>query len=673
MNQPDTMPARILFVDDEPDFEKLIRLRFRKFIRNGEYEFTFASNGQEALEELKREPSFDMVVTDIQMPVMDGLALLEEIKKANLLLYTVVLSAYGDMDNIRQSMNQGAFDFILKPIDFTDLKTTIDKTLRERQVLMQASKAEQLGEENRQLSELDELKSRLFTNISHELRTPLTIITGITEQIEESPDRWLNKGLKMIRRNGHSLLNLVNQILDLRKLEMGKLQLHLIQSDIIQYLSYIVESFYSLAESNDIRLEFESEIGSQMMDYDSDKIVRIVTNLISNAIKFTPAGGEVAVRVNSSVQANTLSISVKDTGVGIAEDKLPHVFDRFYQVDDPETNAENGSEASGEEGTGIGLAIVREFVKLMDGTVKVESQVGVGTTFEIVLPIRQQAEIVKAASDGGPVKLPGIVASASRPAELLLPAAESSDQLPSLLLVEDNTDVVQYLVACLEDHYQLLIARDGQEGIDMAIERVPDLIISDVMMPRKGGYELCEELKTDERTSHIPIVLLTARVDDDSKLSGLKKGADAYLPKPFNKEELHIRLRKLLELRLKLQEKYQSLDHENGEEPTIEDEFIRKIRQEIEGNIDDENFGITELGRAIGMSRAQIHRKVKALTGRSTSIFIRSIRLHKAKAILQNTDLNISQVAYEVGFRDPKYFSRTFAEEFGQLPKAFRK
>ena len=240
-------------------------------------------------------------------------------------------------------------------------------------------------------------------------------------------------------------------------------------------------------------------------------------------------------------------------------------------------------------------------------------------------------------------------------------------------MVEDNVDVVQYIIACLEGHYNLHIARNGQEGIDLALEKIPDLILSDVMMPLKSGYELCAELKGDHRTSHIPIVLLTAKADDDSKIEGLERGADAYLAKPFNRTELFVRLNKLMELRQKLRERYQTGEDATDGPENQEDEFITRIKEEIHTNLDDEYFGINELCRSIGMSRAQLHRKIKALTGRSTSIYIRSIRLNHAKKLLLSTDLNIAQIAFEVGFRDPKYFSKTFAEEFGQNPRALRK
>lgn len=660
------MQARILAIDDEPQFETLLRQRFRKQIREGRFEFVFADNGLSALKVLEEDEDIDMVLTDINMPRMDGLTLLGELKNIRPLLKTVIVSAYGDMSNIRKAMNLGAFDFVTKPIEFIDLEKTIEKTLREAELLKKIELAKDLAEKNERLSELDKLRSEFFTNISHEFRTPLTVISGMTEQIEQKPEKWLAKGVEMIRRNTDNLLDLVNQILDLRRLEAGKLSVKAVHGDVLPFIHYLFESFHSVAETRDIDFQMTAEAAKLIMDYDPEKLQRILSNLLGNALKFTPAGGTVRLRVKQ--EGEKLHLAVEDTGIGMTEEDVTKVFDRYFTMDKREDQKDLG--------TGIGLSLVNELVRLMDGNIRVESQEGRGTTFFVHLPLTLEGAKEMVAEGNGlmPSNEPVIIRSGME-----TPGVELSNYLldnshsdqPQLLIVEDNPDVAQYLVSCLEEMYQLRLASNGQEGIDLALELVPDIIISDVMMPIKDGFELCDTLKQDERTSHIPIVLLTAKADDESRLSGLQKGADAYLAKPFNKEELFVRLNKLLELRLHLQKKYGSL-----EEPllnkTLEDDFITRIREEIEKNIDDEFFGITELCQSIGMSRAQLHRKLKALTGKSTSHYVRSIRLHHAKAILLKTDLNIAQVAFEVGFSDPKYFSRVFNEEFGQTPKAFR-
>ncbi len=529
--------------------------------------------------------------------------------------------------------------------------------------------------ESERLKELDLVKSRFFTNISHEFRTPLTIISGMMDKIEEHPEKWTEKGRKMVRRNSNNLLNLVNQILDLRKLESGKLELNLIQSDLIIYLKYIVESFQSYAEGKDIQLHFQTERSEVIMDFDPEKILRIVSNLLSNAIKFTPEGGDVFINTSiekvetENIQGSIFNIQIRDTGIGIPPDKIAHIFDRFYQVDDSSTRRG--------EGSGIGLALTYELVKLMNGDIEVSSRPGKGTLFTLKIPIQTQAPLALAKDDLFDQKEISQTLATINFEELETTTILHYDpSLPSLLIVEDNPDVRQYLIACLEDQFQLYIAKDGEEGIDKAIEHIPDIIISDVMMPRKDGFELCQKLKTDERTSHIPIVLLTAKADQDSRISGLERGADDYLTKPFNKKELFVRLKNLLKIRQKLQERYSSLEALSPTQEIAlqqEDEFITKVRTVIEENLDDETFGIAELCKAVAMSRTQLHRKIKALTNRSTSLYVRSVRLQKAKYLLKNSDLNIAQVAYEVGFSNPNYFSRIFSEEFGIPPTYFRK
>ncbi len=519
------------------------------------------------------------------------------------------------------------------------------------------------------LEELDIAKSRFFTNISHEFRTPLTIISGMIDQIREKPDLWLERGTKMVKQNTLGLLNLVNQILDLRKLEANEMKVERVNGDLVKYLRYLAESHQSFAESKGLQLHFLTDVEEIKMDYDPDKLLRIVTNLLSNAIKFTPEGGNIYMQVDQkTIDGNpTLSLIVQDTGVGIPVDDLPHVFSRFYQVDDSSTRKG--------EGTGIGLALTQELVKLLGGNISVKSVVGEGTTFTVELPIVNES-VVQAEM----LEESGLLEKAILEPALVNPASEATEfgtaGKPSLLIVEDNPDVRQYLIACLEDDYQLTVADNGQMGIDMAIEQVPDLIVSDVMMPEKDGYELTETLKTDERTDHIPIVLLTAKADLDSKISGLEKGADAYLAKPFDKRELLVRLDKLLELRKKLQARYARLpDITDATEtlPTPEHPFLQKFYSLIEAELSNPELDMNQLCRMLGMSRSQVFKKLKALTGKPATALVRSYRLHQGKKLLATTDLTISEVAYEVGFTSLNYFSASFFEEFGERPSSFRK
>ncbi len=537
---------------------------------------------------------------------------------------------------------------------------------------------QEILQQKEDLEELSQVKSRFFTNISHELRTPLTIIGGMVGQIRKQPKQWLDRGLTMIERSNANLLRLVNQILDLRKLESGNLTLELTHGDIISYLRYIVESFQSFAESKGIRLHFLDYSKQVEMDYDPEKVLQIISNLLSNAIKFTPKNGEVYLSVSveelgGNSKKKQLQIMVKDTGVGIPKEKQAHVFDRFYQVDDSATR--------GGEGTGIGLALTKELVLLMKGKIDVQSEEGKGSTFLLIIPIGSTITPTNPTVTT-PISMTHVglqSVAAANPSE----QEEDSNTVPTdstdqdhLLIIEDNPDVVLYLQAIIGKSYVVSIARNGEEGIQKAVNEIPDLIISDVMMPIKDGFEVCDTLKKDERTSHIPIVLLTAKADLDSKMQGLRRGADDYLAKPFNEEELRLRLQNLLAIRETLKQRYKDLDFAPAAKEDhalqLEDHFLSKLKTVIEDHLEDSEMSLLEICKEMRMSRSQLYKKVKALTNSSTTQIIRAIRLDKAKQLLQNTDRSIYEVAYDVGFKDPAYFSRIFSEEFGMSPRNFR-
>lgn len=533
--------------------------------------------------------------------------------------------------------------------------------LRRRLVEMEASS----------LKELDTLKTKFYTNVTHEFRTPLTVIQGMAEQLPKG-----SEAKSLIRRNSARLLQLVNQLLDLAKFDAGGMKLKPVKRDIVSYLSYLSDSFHSYATSRGIHLEFSTNRPELIMRFDPDRIQDIMANLLSNAIKFSERHGTVSVSVFASTsQAENsppawIEVSVKDTGIGIDEVHLPHIFDRFYQVDTP--HIRHG------EGTGIGLALAKELVELMGGTLTVKSKRKEATEFTMRLPVGVEDEATWPLSTETELKgnMDGKVAYAEAASITVLPVSNGSkegsgDELPLVLIIEDNRDVVSYIQICLREEYRLCAAYDGQSGIDTALEVIPDLIISDVMMPARDGYEVTDYLKQDERTSHIPIVLLTAKVDAASRLEGLRRGADAYLAKPFDRKELMIRLEKLLELRRQLRLRYSQ-----GVLPAptpdidlrIEDAFLGKVREAVIAQLDNTRFGVSELCLTLGISQPQLYRKIKALTGKSIAAHIRSIRLLRGYELLQSTDLNISEVAYAVGFTDPNYFSKSFVKEFGFLP-----
>jgi signal transduction histidine kinase/DNA-binding response OmpR family regulator len=504
------------------------------------------------------------------------------------------------------------------------------------------------------LAELDIAKTRLYNNITHEFRTPLTVIMGSSEMIENNEQEK-----ELIQRNSKQLLQLINQMLDMSKLEGGALKLQSRQGDIIPYITYLVESFQSLAASRDIQLTFSKEIDELQMDYDSEKVQAIVTNLISNAIKFTPISGKIMVQAKKEIikQKPQLVLTVQDNGYGIPEADIQHIFNRFFQVDN--------SDIRRSEGTGIGLALVKELVQLMNGTINVSSKIDKGSVFTVQLPVTQLAPLEHAE-----VK-PSAIFRPPEPASKVLstsPTLSQTEELPLALIIEDNKDVVHFLKTCLQTSYQLEVAYNGREGIEKALEIVPDIIISDVMMPEADGFTVCKTLKADERTSHVPIIMLTAKATQEDKLRGLEMGADAYLNKPFHREELELRLHKLIELRRQLQAHYQAeLDVPPGRSRKI-DPFIEKLQQIIEENMEDESFGISELCDTVHLSRSQVHRKLKALIGMPITQFIHAVRLQKAYQLLQETDLNVSEVAYKVGFLDHSYFTRLFVRKYEKTP-----
>ncbi len=525
---------------------------------------------------------------------------------------------------------------------------------------------EQEHREAERLKELDNLKSILYTNITHEFRTPLTVIMGIADNLKNN-----SQAKELIKRNSQNLLRLINQMLDFSKLESGNLQLNLHKADIISFLQYLTESFYSLASEKKIRLTFYSEIDQLEMYFDEEKIQYIIYNLLSNALNYTKEFGKVILhtRAIQNSSESFLQIKVKDTGMGISEKDLPYIFDRFFQSRD--SKKELG------QGTGIGLSFTKDLVHLMKGTITVNSQPNVGSEFTIRLPVPEnvnEGKIQQEISSSSEIEVEN-AGSAVQLQNSIKKLDGSNASKPIILLIEDNLDVVTYIKSCLEDSYEVQTALNGQLGIEKAIEIIPDIIISDVMMPEKNGLEVCELLKSDDRTNHIPIILLTAKATQENKIAGLKTGADAYLTKPFDKKELYIRIEKLVQIRKQIQEKY-SKDASKlllRTKSEIEDSFIQKVVLLIEENLEDPDFSIAHICHELHLSHTQVYRKIKAITGETPVHLIRIIRLQRGLELLKNSEKNISEIAFEVGFKDPNYFSRAFNQEYGKSPSSIRK
>ena len=569
-------------------------------------------------------------------------------------------------------MNQGVVhinipDYQFLSIGFVFEMTAIAIIMVDRIIKLQREKTALSFEVDRarlekiqavKLQELDAAKSRFYTNITHEFRTPLTVIKGLSEQIEGNEKKKI-----LIQRNSNILLRLINRLLDLTKADKGELVLHPIQDDIVQYLKYLAESYRSWGAAKNIRLHFLPEMKECLMDFDPESIQEILSNLITNSIKYTEEGGDIYIFLEK--EGSQLIIRVKDTGIGIEKKNLPHLFERFFQIP---------NDQSQQAGTGIGLALCKELVELMDGTISVASEPGLGSEFKVVLPITADAKRKDALStfqfEETPAQYPVLTQDNSHSSE----TSESNEEQDLLLVIEDNEDVLHYITIFLQDNYKLLTAANGKEGEQLALEHIPDLVVSDIMMPEMNGLELCESLKTNILTSHVPIILLTAKVDQQAKVQGLMRGADAYISKPFDQTELLVRITKLIEQRKRIQKHYLSNSlNVRKKEHEAENEFLATVKKIILKEMNNPVFDVQWLSRQLGMSRSQLFRKLKALTGRSISSYVRYVRLQEGKKILESTQKSVSEIAYEVGFNDLSYFSKSFSEEFGYPPNATRK
>ncbi|NUQ40750.1 MAG: response regulator [Calditrichaceae bacterium] len=618
--------------------------------------------------------------------------------------------------------------------------------------------------EREKVEEVDRLKSRFFANISHEFRTPLTLIQGPVQQLRSGEFKGnIKEQYDLILRNCNRLLRLINQLLDLSKLESGSMKLQARPENIVELTRQLTMAFESLAKRKRIQLSFRASADEITAYIDRDKFEKIVTNLLSNAFKFTGKGGKVMVAVNISPGPPSkggarpvslpdgreglrgmLEIHVKDAGVGIPAEHLPHIFERFFQVND--FGEGETLHATSRQGTGIGLALTKELVELHHGKILVTSEVGKGTTCTVRLPLGKEhlkpdqiVEIGGEITVGAKHPLQSIEshteefagdaspqhplqsieshtkefagdASPQQPLQSIeshteefagdaspqqpLQSIESHTeefagdasplhyqssnrpitQSPNILIVEDNPDMRAYIHNSLKNKYTIAEAENGAEGFKKALKAGPDLIVSDVMMPKMDGYQFCEKIKTDPRTSHIPVILLTAKASRGSKLEGLETGADDYLTKPFDAEELRVRIKNLIEQRRKLRELFQRELKVEPQELTVtsaDEKFLRRAMEIVEENIGNSEFDTVALSREIGLGRSQLNIKLRALTGYSTREFIRTLRLKRAARLLQQRFGNVAEVAYEVGFNSLSHFSKAFTKQFGVLPSGY--
>lgn len=532
-----------------------------------------------------------------------------------------------------------------------------------------ARKNDELKRLNEEVIELTNLRLVFFTNISHELRTPLTLIADPVEMLlEDSGIKGKSRELlKTVQRNAIALQQLVSNILDFRKIQNGKMELKLVRFDIVEALKVWIGDFKLTAERKKIKLHFINDkfSGDNMIVADKEKIARVVFNLLSNALKYTPAGGDIFVDIAS--EGDKLRIDVRDTGKGIDKDEANKVFERFFQA------------KGAASGTGIGLALVKSFVELHNGEVKVESELDKGSDFIVVIPrmqangtvvIDDDAEDNQSFADESALQY--IDDGDKHKGRVQQVVSENTDK-PTVLIIDDNNDIRQYERTLLQDNYFVLEASDGKEGIDVAKKEVPDLVICDVMMPVMDGLEFTEQLKTNTATSHIPVIMLTAKNLEEHRAEGYEHGADSYITKPFHSKVLLARIDNLLKQRNLLKNLYQGTKEveQEVEASKLDDrdkQFVKQLNTIIQQNLSNCEFGVEDIGKEIGLSRVQLYRKVKAMTGSSVVDLLRKARLAKAKRLLESRSMSISEVAYEVGFSAPSYFTKCFKDEYNMLP-----
>ncbi|MFC4872995.1 hybrid sensor histidine kinase/response regulator transcription factor [Negadavirga shengliensis] len=514
--------------------------------------------------------------------------------------------------------------------------------------------------ESRRLAELDKMKTRFFTNVSHEFRTPLTLILAPVEKLlQDRPDSPEVFQYQTIQKNAKRLLLLINQLLDIKNIEKEGLKLSPSEGDIIAFVEENVKSFQGISQKKNIDLSFSSNVRSISTTFDPDKLEKIVFNFLSNAFKFTPDGGSIHVELEFSQRGNAegmLAIRFEDNGIGIDDKHIDKIFDRYFTM-----------ESENNQGTGIGLSLAMEFTKLHKGTIEVKSKKGEGSVFEVRLPLKVDENILvweKYAVDNGK--------------ESLFSLGDSPENTvkPSILIVEDNEELRQYLSEVLRREYNVLQASHGKEGLEIALHYIPDLVISDLLMPHMDGATLCKQIKTNIKTSHIPVILLTAKTSEEDQLQGIDSGCNLYMHKPFNLEILASSIHNLLSERERLQKHYRkkiTVDTSEEELESLDDRLIQNAVAIVEKEIDNPEFSVEQLSRELGMSRVHLYKKISSLTGNGPLEFIRMIRLQRAAQLLEKHQFTVSEIAYKVGYNNAKYFSRHFKATYGSLPSQYVK
>jgi len=691
---------KIMVVDDEEDIHSVTRIALKSFLyKDRGIEFIHAHSAEESKPLLRTNPNISVILLDVVMETNTaGLDLVKFIRDDVHMQYTQIILRTGypgyaperevivsyEINDYKTKTELTAFKLftlVLASLRAYDSVTELERMRLGLEDKVKERTAE-LEQKNLQIMEMDQMKTRFFSNVSHEFRTPLTLILGPLEDILSKEELTEKNRVTMERmhRNAVRLLGLINQLLDLSKLDAGSMKLEMIESDILRFSRLIISSFQLLADRKNIQYKINIPAKEYITYFDQDKLEKILTNLLSNAFKYTPEEGDVECGIEISSNGKNkdqdiLSIKISDSGPGIPIEMIDKIFDRFYQVE--------GSWQHSSGGTGIGLSLTRELVGLQHGHIRVVSTEGKGSTFTIVLPMGKEhlgknEYLIEDKDDLEDAGIANVVIASgafeNRPAEE--GGLEEQDGKPKILVVEDSEDVRGHLLDNLEDQFNMQEAVDGEEGLSLATSTIPDIIITDLMMPRMDGVELCKKIKTDERTSHIPVIMLTAKATVESRIEGLETGADAYMTKPFNMQELQTRLKSLIEQRKKLRERF-SKETELGPSDiavtSVDEKFLNKAIQIIEENLGDCDFDVTAMTGEIGMSRMQLFRKLKALTNQTPSEFIRTIRLKRAAQLLKKNFGNVAEITYEVGFNNLSYFAKCFRELYGVSPSEYNK
>ena len=557
-----------------------------------------------------------------------------------------------------------------------DYKNNLEEKVTNRTVELEKAK-DDLSNSNTLLKAAQKVQSNFFTNISHEFRTPLTLILGPVKQLLESAaDENAKEQLKLIHRSARKLNRLVDELLDISKIESGEMKLRTSQLNIIGLVEEICKSFYPLAEKKKINFKVHSTEKEIIAYLDKNKFDKILSNVLSNAFKFTPEGGKVNLYI--ARKETDVEIIISDTGIGIPRDQVEKIFDRFYQID--------GSHTREQEGTGIGLALTKELIDLHKAKIEVESEESKGSIFKLIFklgidhlaPDEINNEVVSIEETSSRNEIEFLHTIDDKNNSINYSAREdglkNKSQLPTLLVVEDNNDVREYIKSILKNQYNILEANNGEEGIEKSFEHIPDLIISDIMMPKLDGFQLCSKLKTDSRTSHIPLIMLTAKATIKDKISGLEIGADEYIMKPFEALELVARIKNLIEQRKRIHQHFQKsglFSLEDKHITPIDHKFLENTIELINKNISNTLFGVDILAESLAVSRSLLFKKISSLTGEAPIDIIKRIRLNRAAKLIENKGGNISEIALEVGFNNPSYFSECFRKQFGVSPSHF--